>query len=116
MVREDIVAGLKGAIERGYPPEKAKESFISAGYNKEEVEESFNSLHSSSVSVPEETQMPKLAAAVQPKKTFWEEQKKEPKKIKSNFKMIILVTILAVLVGVLILTFLFKDKILGLFS
>jgi len=37
-VREDIVAGLKNAIERGYSLQLAKQSFLSAGYPADEVE------------------------------------------------------------------------------
>ena len=39
MVRQDILGGLKNAVERGYPLEAAKQSFINAGYNAHEVEE-----------------------------------------------------------------------------
>jgi len=44
MVREDILGGLKNALERGDSLEKAKGSFISAGYPKNEVEEAAASL------------------------------------------------------------------------
>tara|TARA_Y100000310_G_C20317899_1_gene639343 strand:+ start:80 stop:565 length:486 start_codon:yes stop_codon:yes gene_type:complete len=48
MVRQDLVHGLKNAIERGFPLEKAKQSFISAGYSYEEVEEAANFVSSTS--------------------------------------------------------------------
>ena len=38
-MREDIVRGLKNAIERGEPLEKAVQSFINAGYNPVEVKQ-----------------------------------------------------------------------------
>jgi len=38
-MREDIIAGLKNAYERGESMQKAMQAFINAGYNKEEVEE-----------------------------------------------------------------------------
>ena len=38
-MREDIVAGLRNAYERGESVEKAVSAFISAGYNSEEVKE-----------------------------------------------------------------------------
>lgn len=44
MVREDIVRGLKNAIDRGEPIEKAVKSFISAGYNSVEVEQAAQSI------------------------------------------------------------------------
>lgn len=39
MVRQDILGGLKNALERGESLEQAKASFIDAGYPREEVEE-----------------------------------------------------------------------------
>ena len=38
-MREDIIAGLKNAYERGESVEKAVQAFISAGYNPNEVKE-----------------------------------------------------------------------------
>jgi len=42
-MREDILRGLKNAIERGEPLEKAVQSFISAGYNPVEVKQAAES-------------------------------------------------------------------------
>ncbi|MCX8159011.1 MAG: hypothetical protein N3D20_01830 [Candidatus Pacearchaeota archaeon] len=39
MVNEEILAGLKNALSRGYSLEKAMLSFINAGYNANEVRE-----------------------------------------------------------------------------
>ena len=39
MVREEILTGLKNAVERGQSIEKAVQSMISAGYNPAEVNE-----------------------------------------------------------------------------
>ena len=38
MVRQDIVAGLRNAVERGQSLEDAKETLIYAGYSEDEVE------------------------------------------------------------------------------
>ena len=38
-MREDIIAGLKNAYERGESMPKAMSAFINAGYNRQEVEE-----------------------------------------------------------------------------
>jgi len=38
-MREDIVAGLKNAFERGESMQRAVNAFINAGYNKDEVED-----------------------------------------------------------------------------
>ena len=43
-MREDIVAGLKNALEREIPLEKAVQSFINAGYNPVEVRQAAESL------------------------------------------------------------------------
>ena len=39
MTKEDIIGGLKNALERGETLERAKSTFINAGYKEEEVEE-----------------------------------------------------------------------------
>jgi len=39
LVKEDIIAGLKNAVERGYSLQSAIQSFVSAGYNVQEVNE-----------------------------------------------------------------------------
>lgn len=39
MVREELLAGLKNAVDRGYSLQSAIQSFINAGYNAEEVQE-----------------------------------------------------------------------------
>ena len=43
-MREDILRGLKNAIERGEPLEKAVQSFINAGYNPVEVKQAAESM------------------------------------------------------------------------
>ena len=45
MAREDIVGGLKNAIERGENPEDAARSFINAGYNEKEVDEALRQIN-----------------------------------------------------------------------
>jgi hypothetical protein len=51
MEKGDIIAGLKQALSRGDPLEKAKQSFINAGYSKKDVEDSANSLDNSVLSM-----------------------------------------------------------------
>lgn len=46
--RPEITAGLKNAVERGYPLEFAKQSFINAGYSKQDVDDSAKSISISS--------------------------------------------------------------------
>lgn len=50
-MREDIVAGIKNAYERGESMPRAIQTFINAGYNRQEVEEAaryVSSLYNSS--------------------------------------------------------------------
>lgn len=39
MARQDLIAALRNALERGETLEEAKISLINAGYKKEEIEE-----------------------------------------------------------------------------
>jgi len=118
MVREDIVAGLKNAVERGYSLEQAKQSFISAGYSKEEVEEASNFIHGGSVLSVEnkETGMLKTTKTIQQPEIKKPEKEPFANKLKRNFKIVLLIIILMVLIALLIMTLIFRDKIIGLFS
>lgn len=113
MVREDIVAGLKNAVERGFPLEKAKYSFISAGYSREEVERAAEFIHSSSLYSPKQERLPMPKIQVQKEKI---PARKEPGKVKKNLKIILLVLILLVLIGIFIMTIIFREKIFSLFA
>lgn len=67
MVRQDILAGLRNAVERGYSLEKAKQSFISSGYSREEVDEASQFVHSGSLNYTQQQniEMPTPAKAAQ---------------------------------------------------
>ncbi len=47
MVREDILGGLKAALERGHSLQSAVETFLNAGYDPREINEALAVLHSS---------------------------------------------------------------------
>jgi hypothetical protein len=49
MVREEILTGLKNAVERGQSIEKAVQSMISAGYNPTEVNEAVSYINLGSI-------------------------------------------------------------------
>jgi hypothetical protein len=49
-MKEEIVQGLRNAIERGYSLESAAQSFVNAGYNPREVQEAMAILSSPTVS------------------------------------------------------------------
>ncbi len=119
MVREDIVAGLRNAVEKGEPLEEAKQSFISAGYSKADVEEASSSIQSSSVLFAgrgENSPQLKIQTQTAQQLETIKEEKPIPNKSKSNFKIILLILILLFLIGILILTIIFKDKIIALLS
>jgi len=70
MVREDIVAGLKNALDRGYSFQAAKRSLLNAGYSAEDVEEAGNYLNAGAILPMHETQqIKKPADSVLPGKT-----------------------------------------------
>lgn len=117
MVNQDLVSALKNALDRGYPLDKAKQSFINAGYSREEVEEAAQFVHSNGVPVysDAEEEKPQISRAVQPSKPGKPESGGESF-FKKHPKIFILSGILIILIIILILTFIFKDKIAGLFS
>lgn len=128
MVREDIIAGLRNAVERGEPIEKAKQSFISAGYPKEEVEAAANLLYSGALLVIDRGNPPPLKIQEQEKQQEVQQGGQQeqaqlqplriskPSNFRRNFKIIILLIILLLLVGVLIATIVFREKIIALLS
>lgn len=106
MARADLVAGIRNAIERGYTLEQAKASFISAGYKAEEVEEAAR-FASAPIAQPQQPAYPMPSPKVLPAKP--------PRRgwIKENWKIILLIGILVFLIIILILTFVFRDKIIN---
>ena len=59
MQKEEIIAGLKIAVEKGYSFEQAKRSFINAGYKQEDVEDSAAFLSSGVISMPSASEISK---------------------------------------------------------
>ena len=60
----ELIGGLKNALERGEPLEKAKKSFLSAGYSTQEIEGAAAKVNSSNVAPPTQ---PQAQPAVQQK-------------------------------------------------
>ncbi len=50
-MREDIYGGLKNALERGIPLERAIQSFINAGYHEQDIREAARALDTSVLSM-----------------------------------------------------------------
>ena len=123
MVREDIVGGLRNGLERGVSLEEAKQSLINAGYSSEEVEEASNYLSSGSVFMPrkmvrEEPTEHHIRRVQQPSSEKIEQPSREeaPGFFAGNWKIIVLLVVLFFLIILFVLTLLFRDKIMNLFS
>lgn len=131
-MREDIYGGLKNALERGATVEQAIQSMVNAGYNVSEVREVAGQISSAENSILESKPIVEssklsttLSTASVPTEKPAEKQKqfkqlsnqqtnfKQIGKKKNLAKIILLIAILLVLAGILLITILFKDKIIG---
>ncbi len=123
---DDIIGGLKNAIEKGDTLEQAKQSFFNAGYSHDDVEEAARSLHSDSSLVQEPESKPQgpepkpLTAA--PKEVIKKpvetppEETQVKEKSSGKWKLIVLISVLVALIILFIFILIFKDKIIGLFT
>lgn len=59
-MREDIIRGLKNAIERGESLEKAMQSFVNAGYNFIEVKQAAQSMLGATQIISPSAEAPKM--------------------------------------------------------
>tara|TARA_Y100000310_G_scaffold221748_1_gene223356 strand:- start:6342 stop:6674 length:333 start_codon:yes stop_codon:yes gene_type:complete len=103
MVRMDIVAGLKNAVERGYSLAQAQQTLINSGYNQQEIQEASNYLTGGQINVQQST--PSVQEQPQTR------QKKPNKKFPSM--LVFLVFILLVLVSFLVLSIIFKEELIN---
>ena len=97
MVREDILGGLKNALERGESMQEAKETFISAGYPKADVEEASVSLES--IQLNKRVEVPTLYSATlqTPSTPAKPGEKPLPQiKVKTKFNYLLLIPILII--------------------
>ncbi len=131
MVNEEIVGGLKAALERGESLKRAMNTFFNAKYNKKEIEEAAASLSEfvpetavqpKSVSAPVPFGIPKEAQAAVQESPFpasqlaqkvseYGEEKKGGKLI-----VFVLIALLVFLSGALTAVFLFRDQLINFFS
>ena len=118
MPKEEIIAGLKQAIERGYNLEQAKQSFINAGYSREEVEEAASSFGGVTTQYPQIQQplqqptQPPSKLPPQPQQPSQQLPQQKIKKQKKSKKIIFLIIILIFLIILLAVSFIFREKIL----
>lgn len=155
-MKDEIIGGLKNALERGYSLEQAVASFINAGYNPKEVQAAAESLSQGAITITspasfqtnssqtsqnspqnpllsqnvppaQPPQQPKLNEPVIQQPQIPQANQKtplpsysQPTKINSSStnknKIIILLIIFIFLLALLILSLIFGDKIIALFS
>ena len=133
MVRQDIVAGLKLATEKGESLMQAMISFYNAGYKENEIEEAAQSIQQNQPQIYQSApaiQQTQQSGIVQqtasgqtitpqkilPTNTLQNVSSYGIKKTTSKTTIIVLGAVLLVLLILLASLFIFKDKILGLFG
>ncbi len=119
-MNEEIIAGIKNALERGESLDEAMQSFINSGYKSVEVREAVNSLTGSTTPLMYPgTPVQQTSTSAQPiSLSSPSSEASVPLKVSGGTdkkKVIFLVVLLLVLVGILITTVLYKDKILSAF-
>jgi len=122
MARQDIVSGLRNAVERGYSIDVAISSFVNSGYKKEEVEEAAAYIGNLPAIAPQKKitqQIPAMPNAIQETSTpgiipqpIEAVQQKQKKSRKGIILVVALGIILLALVGVLAYLIFFK-KLFG---
>ena len=120
MVRMDIVAGLKNAIDRGYSLGQAQQTLINSGYNQQEVQEASSYLTGGQTNVQQpQTQQPSgQPQQIQQPQTQPQPQQIKQQKPKKKFPLmlIFLIFILVVLVSFLVLSIVFKEDLVIIFQ
>ena len=119
MTKEEILAGLKQAIERGESLEQAKQSFINAGYNPRDVEEAAASFEGVLTEYPKPAfhhqtplsrQQPAKQTDYQINQSSQSKNQKNPRKI----VLILLIILIIFLVSLFaILGFFLREKIIS---
>lgn len=82
MEKQEIIAGLKHAIERGYNIDMAIQSFVNAGYNLQDVKDSADAIGSgiiSSIDTRESQQKQQSVKPIQPAQQIQSPQQTLPK-------------------------------------
>lgn len=131
-MREDIIGGLKNALERGASLEEAIRSFTNAGYVEKEVREAASFIQSSGLAL----QPSSSAKALNPlnfnhrpqalnQQTFQQNQQMQQKQIQTQpqtqnqyiqkrdtpWMLIILLSVLGLLIITLMVSLIFKEQI-----
>ena len=118
MSKEDIFEGVKQAISKGEPLERAITSFFNAGYPSEDIEEATRTLQPLGIS-QSQFQQPKqkipLSQPVLPALQMVSDYGKPPNKTGAAIT-IVLFTLLLLLLGILAAVILFKDELTNFFT
>jgi hypothetical protein len=85
MVRQDIVAGLRNALERGASIESAKNSLLSAGYSMEDIQDATNFITSGSAISAEPQFVKAPADYVMPSKPSQPYQQQQPQQPQQSY-------------------------------
>ncbi|MBI5149017.1 hypothetical protein HZA33_05030 [Candidatus Pacearchaeota archaeon] len=109
MVREEIVAGIRNALDRGQSMDQAIQSFILAGYTENEVNEAAAEFQRLGVQAIPAIQVITEKERVQ--KTLQEIKKKEQKGISLGKLLIIILIILVIAAIVIAAIYIYKEKI-----
>lgn len=78
MEKQEIVAGLKSALERGYSIQQAIQSFINSGYNRQDVLDSARNINTAVISKIPVQPSELVPQYPKPIRTFQPQQIKQP--------------------------------------
>ena len=126
MEKQEITAGLKAAVEKGYSLEVAKRSFINAGYNAQDVEDSSKLLMGYTSTLPlmmpttrnpgpqqsQQQQHQQIPSLLMPTSNTSSQNQGGSGDIKMKIVIITLAVILVLLLGVLVSSIFFKDNLI----
>lgn len=113
MENEHLIEGLKSAIIRGETLQQAMSSLYNAGYEKEEIENAARALQRQSQSLVSNPRGNTPPIPFQPAPSNIPPQKISGygQKPKSNLKRVIMIILLAILISILGLIFLFWSEV-----
>jgi hypothetical protein len=143
MVNDEILGGLKSALERGESLKRAMMTFFNAGYKREEIEEAAGILNSQGIQPATSSTTPQPPAITKPivpprsvqsdeyvpsapmsEPVQLQQQNQAVKQKVSNYGdeskskalIFILIGILVFLLGTLLAIFIFKNELINFFS
>jgi hypothetical protein len=119
-MREDIVGGLKNALDKGENLEQAVRTFVNAGYPEREVREAARYATSGILSSLEKVKSPEIKKNKPTIKKLENQRiiKKQKTKHESKIgvKIILLGATFLILTGILISSIFFREQILSFFN